>query len=284
MTGTELSVLRLSGGVTNVNYFVQNGNQKYVVRIAGKSTNLFIDRKNEFHNVTAMSNLGIAPKIYFSDPETGFQIQEFIEQDTLTGEKIRGNRDILSACIRLLKKCHSSGVDFKNRFDPWTKTKANLSVLQKNGFDNYYPDWESTLAFCKGVHAQYQEETIDLCPCHNDTVAGNFMGNAKDLKLIDWEYSGMNDPYYDLACFSMENRLNINDEKYILLLYENKKPGNREIHHFLSMKIITAFYWSVWSLLQINNGKRADFYYPYGMDRYRIISECRGRLHEVNVG
>ncbi|MCC6094326.1 MAG: phosphotransferase family protein [Eubacterium sp.] len=284
MTGTELSVSRLSGGVTNVNYVVQNENQKYVVRVAGKGTNLFIDRKNEFHNVTTMSNLGIAPKIYFSDPETRFQIQEFIEQDTLTAEKIRGNNDILSACIRLLKKCHSSGADFKNRFDPWVKTETNLALLQKDGFHNYYPDWKGTVAFCKDVHSQYQAEPIDLCPCHNDTVAGNFMGNDVSMKLIDWEYSGMNDPYYDLACFSMENGLNAGDEKLMLRLHEDKEPDDKEIRRFLSMKIITAFYWSVWSLLQIKNGKNADFYYPYGMDRYRVISESRDRLHEVNAG
>lgn len=273
----NLIIKRLSGGVTNANYVMQDGENKYVIRIAGRGTEKFIDRANEFRNVSAMAKLGIAPRIYFSDTDTGFQIQEFVHGETLTEEKIRENPDLFSACVCLLRRCHTSGADFQNQFDPGAETEKNLQLLADSGWQKYYPDWEDILAFCRRIYRDYQKSHPPLCPCHNDTVAGNFMGSADNLKLIDWEYSGKNDPFYDLACFSMENHFSGEMERNMLRMYEEREPDTACVRRFLSMKIITALYWSVWSLLQIRNGKDENFYYPYGLERYQTIRESRDR-------
>lgn len=278
-TITDVQVSKLSGGVTNTNYVMQIDGKKYVLRVAGKGTDTLIDRRNEFLNLSQMSRLGIAPDLYFSDPDNGFQIQEFLDMDSLTADRIRKSSVLFRSCILLMKKCHTSGAVFANRFDPVEKLDKETARLKAAGYCHFYPGWNETELFCQKIIESYQLLAPPLCPCHNDTLAGNFMGGEESLMLIDWEYSGSNDPYYDLACFSMENGLSEQEDRRMLHIYENTSPSQESVKRFLYMKIITAFYWTVWSLIQIVNGKDEDFYYSYGEKRYQTIAETKKRLN-----
>lgn len=278
-TKTDIQIAKLSGGVTNTNYVMQINGKKYVLRVAGKGTDTLIDRKNESLNLSQMSRLGIAPHIWFSDPDNGFQIQEFIDKDSLTAEKIRKSSELFRSCILLMRKYHTSGAVFFNRFDPVEKIQQELKVLEAAGYCHFYPNWEENNLFCQKIIQNYRLLNPPLCPCHNDTLAGNFMGDEDSLMLIDWEYSGTNDPYYDLACFSMENGLSEQEDLRMLNIYENTFLSPESVERFLYMKIITAFYWTIWSFLQIVNGKDADFYYPYGEKRYQTIIETKSKLN-----
>lgn len=283
MSFDEIKVQVMSGGVTNKNYKLIMGDKKYAVRIAGTGTENYIDRKKEFNNVSKMAEIGIAPRIYFSDIDTGFQISEFIEGNTLTGEAIRKSSCLLKAAANIMRRCHKSGIVFDSEFNPIHKINYNLKILEEKNYCDYFPDWENSKIYFKKISEEIVKQKIELCPCHNDTLAGNFIGDEKGLRMIDWEYSGMNDPFYDLACFSMENKLDASMEKQLLAEYSNDTMTEEMYLRFFENKFLTAFYWSVWSCLQIAYGKDKDFYYAYGMERYHYLPQCIEKIREYGI-
>ena len=283
MSLEEIKVEVMSGGVTNKNYKLIIGNKKYAIRIAGAGTENYIDRKKEFGNVSKMAEIGIAPKIYFSDIDTGFQISEFIEGKTLTGEDIRKSSSLLKAVANIMRRCHKSGVVFDSEFNPINKININLNILTEKNYNDYFPEWENMKEYFNKISEQLRKKKIELCPCHNDTLAGNFIGDENCLKMIDWEYSGMNDPFYDLACFSMENKLDTLMENKLLQEYGNDTITNEMYLRFFENKFLTAFYWSVWSCLQIAYGKDKEFYYAYGMERYQYLSQCIDKIQKYGI-
>lgn len=273
MSLEKMKVEVMPGGVTNKNYKMTVNRKTYAVRIAGTGTENYIDRKKEFANVTQMAAIGVAPKIYFSDVDTGFQISEFIEGRTLTAEDIRKSSSLLRAAAKLMQRCNSSGAVFTSVFDPVEKIRANLSLLEENAYQDFFPDWEQNIRYFEELAGKRARADITLCPCHNDTLAGNFIGDENSLRMIDWEYSGMNDPFYDLACFAMENQLDEQSEQQMLNAYTDHQMTDTLYVRYYENKFLTALYWSVWSCLQIVFGKGQEFYYNYGMERYRYLEK-----------
>lgn len=270
----------MQGGVTNKNYKLIIDGCSYAIRIAGAGTENYIDREKEFKNVSQMSEAGVAPKIYYSDVDTGFQVSEFIEGQTLSEEMIQSDYELLRTAVLTMKKCHNSGAEFYGEFNPIEKINVNLSLLKEKNYNDFFAGWEEIKDIYIEISENYKSQNIKLCPCHNDTLAGNFIGDKNLLKMIDWEYSGMNDPYYDLACFAMENKLSEKMEKQLLIDYNGGNISDKQILRFYENKFITIYYWSVWSLLQIAYGKDRTFYYDYGMERFKYISDCIVKIRE----
>ncbi|MGN1318236.1 MAG: phosphotransferase [Lachnospirales bacterium] len=283
MSFDEIKVEVMSGGVTNKNYKLILNNKKYAVRIAGIGTENYIDRKKEFSNVSQMAEIGIAPKIYFSDMDTGFQISEFIEGSTLTAEDILNSSSLLKAAANIMRRCHNSGAVFESVFNPVDKININLAILKEKKYSDFFPNWENMIMYFNKIAEKLHSSNIKLSPCHNDTLAGNFIGDESCLKMIDWEYSGMNDPFYDLACFSMENKLDNSLENQLLNEYTNGKMTDELYLRYYENKFLTSFYWSVWSCVQIAYGKDKDFYYKYGMERYSYLSQCIYEIQRYGV-
>lgn len=283
MRQLPICVKSLPGGVTNHNYILHVGETKLVIRVAGEGTGNYINRVAEMQNAEEMSKAGIGPKVYFSEPDTGFMISEFVEGNTMTAEQFQNSDSLLKAAAEVLSRCHSSGAQFGNVFSPIEKIKENLSILQELNFTDRYEEWEKIIGYFNEIAGVWKEESRELVPCHNDTLAGNFLGDEKELRMIDWEYSGMNDPYYDLACFSMENELDMEKEQYFLNCYCQGTIQREDYHRFYENKFLTAFYWSVWSLVQIAYGKDREFYYPYGKVRYEFAKEAWKNLKEFEI-
>lgn len=283
MRQLPICVKSLPGGVTNHNYILYIGETKLVIRVAGEGTGNYINRVAEMQNAGEMSKAGIGPKVYFSEPDTGFMISEFVEGGTMTAERFQISDRLLKAAADVLLRCHDSEAQFGNVFSPIEKIKENLLLLQELKFADRYEGWEMMSAHFEEISKKWKEEKRELAPCHNDTLAGNFLGDESGLRMIDWEYSGMNDPYYDLACFSMENELSEEKERYFLNCYCKKTMQEQDYYRFYENKFLTAFYWSVWSLVQIAYGKDKEFYYSYGKVRYEFAKEAWKRLKEFSL-
>lgn len=274
----QVKVDQLSGGVTNQNYVVTTEKQKLVIRVAGKGTGNYIDRMAEYHNAAKMSELGIAPAIYYSQPDNGFMVSEFLEGKTMTGELFQDNPKLLQAAAWTLSTCHTSGTVFDNIFSPEKKILDNLGILKQHSKLDYYAEWDNIVDFFYKTAESILDFHKSLSPCHNDTIAGNFLGSEDKLCLIDWEYSGMNDAYYDLACFSMESELSQEQEAYFLEYYCKCSNQQLDYKRFFRNKFLAALYWSSWSLLQIAYGKNAEFYFEYGKKRMEAAKIAQVQL------
>nr|UWI50791.1 phosphotransferase family protein [Clostridioides difficile] len=265
----ELSKIEIMpGGLTNKNFKleIEDGTQ-IAMRVAGVGTAGYINRPAEKHNASLMSCLGIAPEIYYYDPKTGSQLCEFIKSDTMHAEDFINNSDVVMKSAEIMRKYHDSGMEFKSVFNPIAKMKEYIQILKENGFDKRYDGWDIITEKVDVIEVAYQNNPQKLVPCHNDTLAENFMYDGKVMRVIDWEYGGTNDRFYDMACVCVENPLPKDKEELYVRTYFGGEPTEEQRARLLTSKFLVNAHWSLWSLVQITYGKDHDFYWEYGRTR-----------------
>jgi len=178
----------------------------------------------------------------------------------------------------VLKKLHNSKVKFGNTFDVFKKIEDYETLLKKvNGtnFKDYYEVKEKVMKL-----KELQEDLdLKLVPCHNDTVPENFIksGDHK-IYLIDWEYSGMNDPMWDLAAHSLECDFSEDDEELFLTYYFQGAVNQKYRKRILISKICQDFLWSIWTNIKEAKG---DNFGTYGIDRYNRAKENLKKVYEL---
>lgn len=261
----------LAGGLTNKSFkIVYDDGKKVVMRLAGAGTGEYIDRSAEKYNATKMGGLGIAPEVYFFDEKTGSQISEFIELPTCHLEDFQKNKDVVSKAAKLVRMYHTSGIQFKGAMDPVQGIKDYVKILEDKGFDERYEGWDEIYATVLKIAAAYEKNPPALGPCHNDVLAENFMYDGTTMKLIDWEYGGQNDPYYDAAGPLTENEMDDEMTEVWLTSYFGGEPTEEERARVMVNRFLYCTYWSVWSLVQMANGKEREIYWDYGLVRAKL--------------
>lgn len=264
---TEVQVL--SGGLTNENYTVTlEDGLRLVVRLPGQGTGAYIDRAAEMTNAAAVGSRGIGPKVYYFDPKTGASAVQFLEGKTLSEEAFT-RPEVLQAAGELLSRCHRLDLPFANDFRPLEQIRTYLRILgdRKIGYE-HFAKAQQAISRCGEALEKYPARRS---PCHNDPRADNFMVCRGKLTLIDWEYSGRNDGYCDLACVCTENHLTREQEEILLAAYCGGAPTDRQREHLLMARFVIAAHWSLWALVQAQSGKDAAFYEDYGVDHYREV-------------
>lgn len=270
----EITTLEIMpGGLTNKNFraVIEDGRQ-LAVRLAGKGTANYINRPGEKHNATQMASIGIAPEIYYYDPETGSQIVEYIDGPTMHPEDFQTRDKVLIDAGAIMRRYHDSGLEFKTAFNPISKIEEYKVILKKHNYDKRYEGWDRMVENLEKIAAAYAKVPPRHVPCHNDTLAENFMYDSQGIRVIDWEYGGMNDGYYDMACVCVENPLDERCEEIFLRSYCGGEPTEEARARLLISKFLVTTHWSTWSLVQICYGKDADFYWEYG--RTRAVQAC----------
>lgn len=270
----ELTVLEIMpGGLTNKNFraVLEDGRQ-LAIRLAGAGTANYINRPGEKHNATEIASLGIAPEIFYYDSESGSQIVEYIDAPTMHAEDFQTRDEVLIKAGQVMRRYHDSGKTFKTAFNPISKVEEYKAILAEHKYEKRYDGWNRMVETLGKIAAAYAVNPPRQVPCHNDTLAENFMLQGEHMRVIDWEYGGMNDGYYDMACVCVENPLNAECEETYLRAYCGGEPTVEARARLLISKFLVTTHWSTWSLVQICYGKDADFYWEYG--RTRAVQAC----------
>jgi len=142
-----------------------------------------------------------------------------------------------------------------------------VKILEENGFEGRYEVWGKITEKLAKIEAAYKKNPPKQVPCHNDTLSENFMYDGEVMRVIDWEYSGMGDSFFDMACVFVENPLDKEKEELYLNTYFGTEPTEEERARVLINKFLVVAHWSTWSLVQIAYGKEHDFYWEYGRTR-----------------
>lgn len=272
----EITSVMPFGGMTNKNFKITVSDKNYVLRIPGNGTEEMINRQEEIDNVEAIKDLGIDANIVYFGREDGIKIAEYIENaETLNGKTAK-REDVMKLTAGILKKLHDSPVKFNNCFDVFKKIEDYEGLLKKvngNNFEDYYEIKEKVM----NLKALQKDLGLEFVPCHNDTVPENFIKSGDDrIHLIDWEYSGMNDPMWDLAAHSLECDFSEDDEELFLSYYFSGKVDEKYRIRILINKICQDFLWSIWT--NIKEAKGDDFG-TYGIDRYNRAKRNLKRRH-----
>lgn len=255
-----LSVEQL-GGMTNQNYLVKTTNKQYIVKFFGKGTEKLINRQDEKYNLELLKDLDLDVKNYLFDIEAGIKVNEYIESAiTLDSTSIKTKFDKIAP---ILQTIHASGKELRGEFAPFEEIKKYESLIEEK---IPYVNYEAVREEVFSLEKRLANLGVDRKSCHIDLVPENFIESPQGrLYLIDWEYSSMNDPMWDLAALFLESEFTLQEEEAFLFYYESDQtPVSRE--KITIYKILQDTIWSLWTVYKEEHG--ADFG-DYGVNRYQ---------------
>ena len=255
-----LSVEQL-GGMTNQNYLVKTTNKQYIVKFFGKGTEKLINRQDEKYNLELLKDLGLDVKNYLFDIEAGIKVNEYIESAiTLDSTSIKTKFDKITP---ILQTIHTSAKELRGEFAPFEEIKKYESLIEEK---IPYTNYEAVREEVFSLEKRLVDLGVDRKSCHIDLVPENFIESPQGrLYLIDWEYSSMNDPMWDLAALFLESEFTRQEEEAFLSHYESEQtPVSRE--KIAIYKILQDTIWSLWTVYKEEQG--ADFG-DYGVSRYQ---------------
>lgn len=262
----KLEDFRISGGMTNTNFYVRAEGNEYILRIPGACTDLMIDRKSERHNSALASDLGInVPTLYF-DAGTGVKVTQYLpDAVTLNGKSARLEMNIRRSS-GLLRNLHHSGLRLYQEFSVVREYEKYKELIQKTEAAVYPEFQEMDQAFYRLVE-RLERLGMDRLPCHNDLVPENLILDASGrMYLIDWEYSGYNDPMWDLASHLLESEFSKEEEELYLQYYFEGTAPEKEKEKIKIFKILQDILWAAWTMAKEARGE--DFG-AYGRDRMK---------------
>lgn len=195
--GKVVEVRPLYGGLTNTNYRIEVDGTPYFIRIPGEKTELLaVDRRNEAYNTKAAAQAGVGPQVMYHLPEYDVMVLEFIAGETMSNQKLQAP-GMPSRIVRSIKMLHS-GPRFLTDFNMFRLTEYYLGICKeyKITIPERYPERMPTVNQIEKAMSVLPLPTV---PCNNDLLAENYIDDGNLLRLIDFEYSGNNDPCFELG-------------------------------------------------------------------------------------
>lgn len=255
----------LIGGMTNENWLVTLPDAtRVVLRNPGGGSKDFISRSNEMANNLLMAEVGVAPGLIYFDEKTGIKITPYIDgAETLTPLSICKH---FPEVAEILKETHRSSCLFRNKFDFKEQYFLYRSLMQRCNIpeQSYIFEFDSIV---QRLLIELAELGTEWRNCHCDPVPENFIlshvhGRKDRLYLIDWEYSGLNDPYWDVAAFCEESGLNYELETEFLKLYQDGGFDSLDLarQKVLIFKILQNILWHCWTLVKEAHGEDFGVY------------------------
>lgn len=244
--GRARTVTPLEGGITNRNFRVDLDGESFVARAPGKGTDLLgIDRAHEFEAARRAAELGIGPEVVaFVEPD-GSLVTRFVEGGPAEGLT---HPTRLDAAASLLRRFHESA-PITPVFDWYRVPQDYAATARAHGVD--VPDaYDRAMGVAERVRAAFGRDAEAPCPCHNDLLPANFLAPAEGgLCLLDWEYAGMNDRYFDLGNFAVNNELDAAGDEALLTAYFGTVTPRR-LGRLRVMKVISDLREAMWGIVQ----------------------------------
>ncbi len=220
--GRELTLTPLSGGITNRNYLITAAGERerYVIRLAGNDTHLLgISREVEHAATVAAAGVGIGPEVTaFIRPE-GYLVTRFIEGEPVSLEQVH-RPDTLRRVADSIRRIHG-GPAIPGLFVPLRIVEAYLALATSRGVPRPVA-WDAAHAVGRRIERALLDAPIELLPCHNDLLNANFIDDGTRIRIVDWEYAGMGDPFFDLGNFSVNHDLTPDEDAILLEAYEGE--------------------------------------------------------------
>jgi thiamine kinase-like enzyme len=195
--GGVVSAERIPAGLTNTNYRVEVDGTPYFVRIPGAATELLaVDRGNELHNTKAAAAAGVAPAVVHAIPDWDVFVLEWLPSRTMSVEALGGS-GMPGRIADVVKRLHA-GPRFRDDFDMFRLSERYLALVDERQIA-IPAGYREHLDQLPGIEAALAAHPLPTVPCHNDLLADNYLDDGERLWLVDWEYSGNNDPTFELG-------------------------------------------------------------------------------------
>jgi thiamine kinase-like enzyme len=243
----RVSIKPLSGGLTNTNYRVDVDGTAYVVRIPGANTELLaVDRANEYHNTQAAAEAGTSPRVVHYLPNASVMVLEFISGRTMSIAALQAP-GMPARMAQALRRLHA-GPRFLTDFNMFRLVEFYLRIVGEHEvpIPDGYRDYLPSLARIEGALAR---RPLPAVPCHNDLLAENFIDDGGVLWLIDFEYSGNNDPTFELGNTCQEQQFDEARQAEMCAAYFGAAEPDKLARMKLQM-IMSDVGWTLWAAIQ----------------------------------
>jgi len=284
--GKQVSVQPLSGGLTNTNYKVEVDGMPYFVRVPGESTELLaVDRANEYHNSKAAAEAGVGPKVLYHSPEYNVMVLEFLVGKTMSKESLSAD-GMPTRMAQAIRKLHA-GPRFLLDFNMFRLTDYYLSLCCDRSIPipDGYLDRLPTVA---RIEKAMSVKPLATVPCNNDLLAENYIDDGKHLWLIDYEYSGNNDPTFELGNTCQEMQFNEEQIREVCAAYFGEASSAMIARMKLNM-VMSDVGWGLWAAIQAKISKIDFDFWGWATERWgRAVkkmdsAEIEGWLKEVQT-
>jgi len=276
--GKAVSIHSLSGGLTNSNFKVDVDHVPYFVRVPGASTDLLaINRDNEVHNSKAAFVAGVGPKVLHHLPEYNVMVLEFLNGKTMSKDSLNepGMPTRMAESIKKLNE----GPRFLLDFNMFRLTEYYLSLCRDRIIK--IPDgYLERISVINRIENAMNVHPLETVPCNNDLLAENYIDDGEQLWLIDYEYSGNNDPTFELGNTCQEMQFNDEQIAEVCAAYFGEVKQNMIARMKLNM-IMSDVGWGLWAAIQAKISTIDFDFWGWAIERWsRAVEKMDAREFE----
>lgn len=259
------------GGLTNLVFRAG----ETCLRMPGKGTEEYIDRANESVAAREAARAGVSPEVLYFDSASGVMATRFIEgAETMSPEKFKTIEGAPRRAGEIFQRLHNSRAVFPFRFELFAMIDDYLKVLSTK--DVALPaGYHDVVRESAGIRSALAAHPLPLVACHCDPLCENFLDKGDRMWLVDWEYSGMNDPMWDLGDLSVEAKFDESQDEEMIRAYFGGEPRPAERGRIVIYKAMCDLLWTLWGLIQLANANPADDFRAYADGRF---ARCRSLM------
>ncbi len=247
----DLSLTPLSGGITNRNFLITVAGEahRYVIRLAGNDTHLLgISREVEHAATVAAAGVGVGPEVVAYIRPEGYLVTRFIIGTAVSLEAVH-QPQTLARVADSIRRIHG-GPAIPGLFVPLRVAEAYLALARSRGVPEP-AGWEAAHAAGHRIERALMDARLPLLPCHNDLLNANFIDDGDRIRIVDWEYAGMGDPFFDLGNFSINHELTPDEDAALLAAYDQADAADpARLARLTLMRVVSDFREAMWGVLQ----------------------------------
>ena len=269
-------IIVLKKGMTNRSFLFTCKGKKYIMRIPGEGTDQLINRKQEAAVYHAIDGRKICDDIAYINPENGYKITEFLENARVCDPL---NYEDVKKCMKRLRDFHGLGLKVNHEFDIFGQIEFYESLWEGNA--SVYKDYEKTKSNVLSLRSYIETHVSEKVLTHIDAVPDNFLfinqNGKEEIRLIDWEYAGMQDPHVDVAMFCIYSLYNKRQVDRLIAAYFTEGCDDETRIKIYCYIAACGLLWSNWCEYKRNLGVEFGEYslrqYRYAKEYFKIVQE-----------
>jgi thiamine kinase-like enzyme len=259
-------ITRLAG-MTNLVFKVEAEGRNLLFRLPGAGTETYINRKVEAVNARAAATAGVSPEvIHFG--EDGVMLTRFLDNAiTMSPKLFRERSGAVERAALAFRQLHDKSPEFAFHFELFKMIDDYLAVLDK--LRAQLPEgYHRVVVEATTIRHALAQNSVALKPCHCDPLCENFLDSGTRMWIVDWEYSGMNDPMWDLGDLSVEAGFDASQDRRLIDTYFERPASAFDFGRMVIYKAMCDLLWTLWGLIQHANKNPAEDFWAYSINRF----------------
>lgn len=240
-----LNFKAIKEGLTNTSFVFEMAGKKYVYRHPGEGTEAIISRAHEKKALELAKSIGVDPTFIFMDEKSGWKLSSFVEGIRVPSyDSFEDSKRVLG----VLRQLHEKKLQVDWSFLPWEEA-SKIEVMLRSSKDGIADtEFNKLKERVEKCYKKCRDDGVEMCFCHCDTYAPNWMLTDNDTILIDWEYAGNADPGCDIGTYIMDSMWEVEDAEKFIAEYCGEGMTDAQMFHYLAYTAILSYYWYVWAL------------------------------------